>query len=297
MNARPQPVALADAPAEPAFDIVLPAEPQRPVVLASPHSGRLYPDDLMAASRLGHTAIRRSEDALVDRLAAGAPPLGMSLLLARYARAYVDVNREPYELDAGMYEDDLPAFARSRTARVAAGLGAIARVVGDGQEIYARKLNFAEAKARIEAVHRPYHRALSDLVGSVRARFGLCVLIDWHSMPSAAGVAAAKGGRVADFVLGDRFSTACAPGVTRLVEQALAGMGYAVARNAPYAGGYTTEFYGRPGRGVHALQVEINRALYLDEATLEPSAGCAQLTADLQHLFRALSEADWRGLL
>lgn len=288
---------MADASPEPACSIVHAAEPQRPVLLASPHSGRLYPRDLMTASRLDGASIRRSEDALVDRLAAGAPPLGIALLLARYARAYVDVNREPYELDASMYQEEIPAFARSRSARVAAGLGAIARVVGDGQEIYARKLTFAEARARIETVHRPYHRALAELVAGVQARFGLCVLIDWHSMPSAAGIAAAKGGRPADFVLGDRFSTACAPGVTHLVERTLEGMGYAVARNAPYAGGYTTEFYGRPGRGVHALQVEINRALYLDETTLEPNAGCARLTADLEQLFQRLSETDWRGMI
>lgn len=297
MNAAPEAFDLVAPPVEPAYDIVEGAEPRTPVVLASPHSGRFYPPDMMAASSLDAAAIRRSEDAFVDRLAQGAPRLGMTLIRARYARAYVDVNREPYELDAAMFEDEIPAFARSRTARVAAGLGAIARVVGEGQEIYARKLTFAEAKRRIEAVHRPYHRALSDLVAQARARFGVCVLMDWHSMPSAAGVAAGKGGRSADFVLGDRFGAACAPALSRALEQGLEQMGYAVIRNFPYAGGYTTEFYGRPGRGVHAVQIEINRALYLDEATLEPGPGYGALASDLRTLFRSLSEVDWKRLI
>jgi N-formylglutamate amidohydrolase len=265
-----------------------------PLIFASPHSGRLYPVDMMDASVLDADAIRSSEDALVDQLVAGAPDQGAALLTATYARAYMDVNREPYELDPAMFEDELPAFARGRSARVAAGLGSIARIVAEGQEIYGRKLTFAEAKRRIERVHRPYHAALDKLLREAKAKFGLAVLVDWHSMPSAAARTltqsgdSASGG-ICDLVLGDRFGASCSPAMTGVVEGELEAMGYRVTRNAPYAGGYTTEFYGRPGAGVHALQIEINRALYLDEATLEPLEGFARLKTDLEQVIGALA--------
>ncbi len=272
-----------------------PGVPRQPLVFASPHSGRIYPAGMMAASRLDARAIRRSEDAYVDRLIEAAPAHGASMIAARFARAYVDLNREAWELDPGMFEDELPAYARGRSARVAAGLGAIARVVRQGEEIYARKLTFAEARGRVEAVHRPYHEALRALVEEVKDAHGVCLLIDWHSMPAAAalGAAAANG---CDVVLGDRFGGACSPAVSRLVDAELRAMGYAVARNAPYAGGYTTEHYGRPGRKVHALQIEVSRALYLDEATLVPTPRYASLKADLERLFAALGAMDWARL-
>jgi N-formylglutamate amidohydrolase len=258
----------------------------------------------MAASRLDADAIRRSEDAHVDDLIAGAPAHGAAVIAVRLARAWLDVNREPWELDPGMFEDELPAYARVHSARVAAGLGSIARIVGEGQEIYARKLMFAEATARVDAVHRPYHLALADLVAHARRDSGAAVLIDWHSMPSAAarqglggggpGGSGAQGG--CDMVLGDRFGAACSPAVSRHVEQALRARGYRVFRNAPYAGGYTTQHYGRPDRKVHALQIEINRALYMDERTLRPTAGYGALKADLETVFQALATADWTSV-
>ena len=283
---------------EAAFDIFRPegcaAEaPPSPLVFASPHSGRHYPDALMAQSALDGAAIRRSEDAFVDRLIAGGPGFGAVNIAARYARAFIDVNREAYELDPAMFEDELPAFARARSARVAAGLGSIARVVAEGQEIYRGKLTFAEARGRIEGVHHPYHKALGQLLAQAHARHGTGILIDWHSMPSSAAGDGAHGRKGCDVVLGDRFGSACASGLTRLVEDALEGMGFRVARNAPYAGGYTTEFYGRPEHGVHALQIELNRALYLDEATLRPHAGFDRLRRDLDRLFKVLAR-DWR---
>ena len=285
------------APAAPPFEIRRPERLTTPLVVASPHSGRLYPEDMMAASSLSPSAIRRSEDAFVDALAAGAPRHGAPLIAATFARAYLDVNREPYELDQAMFEDELPAFARARTARVAAGLGSIARVVGEGQEIYARKLTFGEAKARIEAVHAPYHRALAGLLAEAKAAFGLAILVDFHSMPSAAAlVDGPRGRRTCDFVLGDRFGAACAPKVSVTVERELEAMGYAVNRNAPYAGGYTTEFYGRPDAGVHALQIEINRGLYLDERTLKRHGGFERLSRDLDRLFATLTAEDWSKL-
>jgi N-formylglutamate amidohydrolase len=266
-----------------------------PLVFASPHSGRVYPDDMMAATALDELAIRRSEDALVDELIAAGPDLGAALLTARYARAYIDLNREAFELDAGMYSDELPEFARARTARVAAGLGAIARVVSEGQEIYARKLTFAEARGRIEDAHRPYHGALERLIGEAHRAHGFAILIDWHSMPSAAARAGGRD-RSCDMVLGDRFGAACSGLLTGRVERELEALGYRVARNTPYAGGYTTEHYGRPARRTHALQIEINRALYLDEATLIPNNGFGRLKRDLEQLTGALAGADWSAL-
>ncbi len=281
-----------------AFDLRRPASGDlaaSPLVFASPHSGRHYPDDMMAASTLDAQAIRRSEDAFVDNLIAAAPDLGAALITARCARAYIDLNREPFELDPGMFADELPDFARARTARVAAGLGAIARVVSEGQEIYARKLTFAEARARIEWAHRPYHAALEALIAEAHAAHGFAILIDWHSMPAAAARAGGRDGSC-DFVLGDRFGAACTGAVTARVEGELEALGYRVARNSPYAGGYTTEHYGRPARRVHALQIEINRALYLDEATLAPTAGFETLKGKIEALTRVLAGADWSGL-
>ena len=272
-----------------------------PLVFASPHSGRFYPREMMAASVLDAAAIRRSEDALVDRLIAAATDLGAVVITAAYARAYVDVNREPYDLDPSMFEDDLPEFARGRSARVAAGLGSIARIVAEGQEIYGRKLTFADARARIEGVHQPYHQALEGLIAAAKAQFGIAILIDWHSMPAAAARTLGQSGDLGgsglcDMVLGDRFGAACAPRITACVEQALEQKGYRVARNAPYAGGYTTEFYGRPREGVHALQVEINRAIYMDETSLEPHEGFDRLKADLGAVFEALAGLDRASL-
>ena len=262
-----------------------------PVICASPHSGRIYPLAMMAASQLDRRAIRRSEDAHVDELIAAAPSFGHALIAAQFARAFIDVNREPWELDPAMFEDELPAFAKARTARVAAGLGAIARIVCEGQEIYARKLTFAEAEARVRQVHQPYHAALTALIAETKATRGLAILIDWHSMPAAA--ASGRNGEPCDFVLGDRFGAACASAVPALVDRELSAMGYRVARNTPYAGGYTTEHYGRPARGVHALQIEVNRALYVDEVSLAPTPGFDRLKSDLEHLFKTLADTDW----
>lgn len=269
--------------------------PPTPLVFASPHSGRLYPDDMMSAAALDAVSIRRSEDAFVDDLIAGAPGHGVATITAGFARAYIDLNREPFELDPSMFADELPEFARARTARVAAGLGAIARVVSEGQEIYRRKLTFAEAQARIEAAHKPYHEALAALIAEAQAAHGFAILVDWHSMPAAAARAGTRD-RPSDIVLGDRFGAACAGVLPTRVERELEALGYRVARNTPYAGGYTTEHYGQPGRRVHALQVEMNRALYLDEATLTPTSGFERLRSHLDQLTRTLAAADWSAL-
>ncbi|KAA0675751.1 N-formylglutamate amidohydrolase [Roseomonas genomospecies 6] len=254
------------APPEPAFELLAPDEQTKPLVLASPHSGNRYPDEFLAAARLDPRALRKSEDCFVDEIFAGAPSLGMPLIRALFPRAFLDVNREAYELDPEMFADSLPPYVNTRSPRVAAGLGTIARVVANGEDIYRGKLRFAEAVRRVERYYTPYHDALRRLVEDTRDRFGHAVLIDCHSMPSTG--LGDRDHRRSDIVLGDCFGNSCAPSVIDTAERFLRGLGYTVGRNAPYAGGYTTRHYGRPRQGIHALQIEISRDLYMDEATL-----------------------------
>ena len=212
--------------------------------------------------------MRRSEDAFVDRLFAGAVPLGAPLMTARFPRAFLDVNREPYELDPRMFEGRLPSFVNTRSMRVAGGLGTIPRIVADGQEIYRGRLLVDEALGRVERLYKPYHRMLRHLVHRTAHAFGQAVLIDCHSMPATS--LNREDVVKADIVLGDRYGTSCATLLTDLVETMLRGRGYTVGRNKPYAGGFITEHYGEPALGRHALQIEINRSLYMDERTLAP---------------------------
>jgi N-formylglutamate amidohydrolase len=273
----------------PPFTLHEPAELAVPMVFSSPHSGRHYPQGFIESSRLAPERLRRSEDAYVEELFSGVTRHGAPLLAARFPRAFLDLNREPFELDPDLFDDALPAFANTRSLRVQGGLGTIARVVGDAEEIYRRRLTVAEGLARIERLYWPYHAQLSALIERTRRRFGLVVLIDCHSMPSgeAAGVNA---GQRAHFVLGDRFGSACAPELTRYVEAALKAQGYEISLNRPYAGGYITEHYGAPAQGVHALQVEINRSLFTDEARLSLTEGFAPLQAQLMTLVAGMAD-------
>lgn len=239
------------------FRLDRPARQTVPFVFASPHSGRHYPPSLLARTRLDTTMLRRSEDAFVDELFAGALGLGAPLLAAEFPRAFLDVNRGSTELDAAMFDAPLDVPVDAPTPRVTAGLGVIPRIVRDGAEIYRGKLNSGEADQRLAALYRPYHAALAALLAETRTRFGVAALIDCHSMPSALSVP--------DIVLGDRYGASAAAALTARAEAALVREGFSVARNTPYAGGYTTMQYGRVAEGCHALQIEINRALYLDE--------------------------------
>jgi N-formylglutamate amidohydrolase len=268
-----------------------PAVQSMPVVFASPHSGVDYPAEFLAAARLDPQSLRRSEDSFVDELFEAAPAAGAPLLSALFPRAFVDPNREAFELDPQMFEDELPPEANTESPRVAAGLGMIARVVASGEEIYGRKLRLAEATHRIERYWRPYHAILAQLIAETKRRFATCVLVDCHSMPSVGGPLERDAGRErVDIVLGDCRGTSCAAMVTDRVETALRHMGYAVARNNPYSGGYVTQHYGRPGEEVHAIQIEINRALYMDEAALSRGPGFARLAADMGRLVRAIGD-------
>ena len=280
----------ADRPAEDGVVVVArPARQTLPVVFASPHSGADYPAAFVAASRLDRATLRKSEDSFVDELFAAAPAHGAPLIKALFPRAYVDPNREPFELDPQMFVEALPAYVNAHSPRVAAGLGTIARVVATGAEIYRDKLSFAEAAGRIDALYRPYHRALRALVEATRQAFGRCLLIDCHSMPSVGGPMDLDSGKSrVDFVLGDCFGVSCDPAITAHVEAALAAGGRTVTRNTPYSGGYTTVHYGRPADGVHALQIEINRALYMDEDRYERLARMGALTGCLEALIASL---------
>ena len=283
---------------EQSWEVMAPAEQTVPVVVASPHSGKAYPADFVANSPLDLLALRRSEDSFVDELIAAAPEFGIPLLRALFPRAYIDPNREPFELDPDMFEDALPDYANTQSSRVAAGLGTIARVVSSGQEIYSKKLKFSEAAARINENYRPYHRTLRDLLDTTRRRFGHYVLIDCHSMPSVGGPHDPDAGRRrADMVLGDCFASTCSEKIVSLVETTLAGRGYQVVRNKPFAGGFTTRHYGRPAQGLHTLQIEINRGLYMDEAAIKPNGGMAKLTRDMTALLNRLSQIDSTDLL
>ncbi len=277
----------------PPYEVLAPHPQSCPLVLASPHSGKSYPQPFVEASRLDPTLLRRSEDAFVDELFAAAPTMGAPLLRARFPRAYLDANREPFELDPAMFEDTLPDYVNTASPRVAGGLGTIARVVTNGTDIYKGKLRFPEALRRIDTLYRPYHRALERLVEGTRERFGLCVLIDCHSMPSIGGpMDRDAGSQRVDFVLGDRHGRTCAPYLIGLVEEALRGRGYRIARNAPYAGGFTTGHYGQPEAGVQALQIEVNRALYMDEQSVERNAGLSDLANEMRGLIKTLAKAD-----
>jgi N-formylglutamate amidohydrolase len=247
------------------FRLDRPARQTVPFLFASPHSGRLYPASFLERTRLDATTLRRSEDAFVDELFAGVVDLGAPLLAAHFPRAFLDVNRSMAELDAGMFDGALGVPVDAPSPRVTAGLGVIPRIVRDGAEIYRGKLESAEADARLSQLYKPYHHTLATLLEETRARFGVAVLIDCHSMPSALSVP--------DIVLGDRYGASAAPQLTSRAEAALTREGFSVARNTPYAGGHTTALYGRVASGCHALQIEINRALYLDEdkITKKPS--------------------------
>jgi N-formylglutamate amidohydrolase len=269
-----------------AFDIFRPMRQTAPVVFASPHSGRAYPADFVAASGLAETVLRSSEDAYVDRLFAPAPAFGAPLLAARAPRAWIDLNRAPDELDPALIE----GVARGPlNPRVVSGLGVIPRVVANGRAIYRARIDRAEAEARIAAVWRPYHAALRALMDETLLTFGEAVLIDCHSMPHEAIAAQARPGRaLPEVVLGDRFGAAAAPAVVDAVEAAFRAEGFTVARNAPFAGAYVTQAYGRPARRQHVVQVEIDRALYLDEARVEPGPGFAETAARLQGVIARL---------
>ena len=267
---------------QPPHLITHPETQSAPLVLCSPHSGRVYPEAFVALSRLNSLSLRKSEDCFVDELFMPIAANGAPMIAARFPRAYLDVNREPYELDPELFSGPLPDFANTQSVRVVGGLGTIARIVADGEEIYRQKLPLEAGLARVAQLYIPFHAALAELIETTRRRFGYAILIDCHSMPSAA--MAPAGGPRPDIVLGDRFGASADCKITRFLKDQLTALGYEVQMNRPYAGGYITEHYGRPARDVHAVQVEINRGLYLNELTLRQTSAFGKLQQDLASL-------------
>ncbi len=276
--------------AEP-IEILAPEEQRIPYVFSSPHSGRDYPKSFVAQSRLDALTLRRSEDSFVDELFSAAPHFGAPLLKANFPRAYVDPNREAFELDPEMFDDELPDYVNTSSVRVSAGLGTVARVVSNGEEIYDGKLLFDEAKRRVEGTYVPYHNALKQLITNTKVKFGACILVDCHSMPSIGGPMDDDHGKGRmDIVLGNNHGNACAPELMSFVDDCLTVEGLAVRRNNPYSGGFTTRHYGQPRTGVHTLQIEINRALYMKEDRMEKSAGFSELQDKLRTLISKLAD-------
>src|SRR6476646_7640195 len=271
----------------PPFEVLRPKELKLPFVFNSPHSGRVYPQAFLAASKLDALTLRRSEDSYVEELFGFVAELGAPLLYVHFPRAYLDVNREPYELDPVLFREGLPHYANTQSVRVVGGLGTIARSVSEADEIYREPLTIDAALARINRLYAPYHATLKELIAEAQRQFGVAVLIDCHSMPSSP--MADQGVGRPDFVLGDRFGTSCSPDLIRLASGQLRSLGHVVVLNKPYAGGYITENYGRPHEGIHALQVEVNRALYMDEVNFEKTSAFYRLQGDLERMVKAMA--------
>ncbi len=284
----------------PVYDIERPAALTAPVIFSSPHSGAFYPADFLEASRLSPLELRRSEDCYVDALFAAASKSGATLIKANYPRAFLDLNREAYELDLSMFKGHLPDFVNCSSSRVLAGLGTIPKLVSEATPIYKTTLSAEEGMQRIKDFYFPYHLALKELIHDVRSRFGFCVLVDCHSMPplfSKGGflpdrLIRKKGKRI-DFVLGDNFGKSCDHSFMTTIHQFLNDKGYSVARNQPYAGGHITQHYGRPRQAVHAIQLEIGRDLYMDCRSLEPHQGFATLKTDLSELITLITSQEF----
>jgi N-formylglutamate amidohydrolase len=270
----------------PPIEVLHPDAGALPLVISSPHSGQIYPPSLLSELRVPVDRLRCLEDGEVDRLFGAAPDIGAPLLRARFARAYVDPNREAFELDAALF-DGLPKHVNAGSIRARAGLGTIPSRIG-GEGIYRWRLSFEEAERRVHVAYWPYHRALQGLLARAHAAFGTVLLLDCHSMPSLAPDGGAALEEAIDFALGDRFGRSCSPLVMDRTEAALRRHGFRVARNRPYAGGHITACYGRPEADVHALQIEVRRGLFMEEETRRPHLAMARLQEVIRELLLEL---------
>jgi N-formylglutamate amidohydrolase len=270
------------------IEVLQPDAGALPLVISSPHSGQIYPPSMLQELRLPLEQLRCLEDGQVDRLFGAAPELGAPLLSARFARAYVDPNREVFELDAGLFHG-LPDHVNATSVRARAGLGTIPSRIA-GEDIYRWRLPFDEAEERVRLAYWPYHQALQSLIGQARAAFGTVLLLDCHSMPSLTPNGAAATDGAIDFALGDRFGRTCSPLVVERIEATLCRHGFRVARNRPYAGGHITARYGRPDADVHALQIEVRRGLFMEEKTRRPHRAMARLQEVIREL---LDDVGW----
>ena len=277
----------------PAFRVELPDVLTTSVVVASPHSGRHYSWDFMQSTVLDERAVRSSEDAYVDMLVAEAPAMGAPLLVAEFPRAYVDLNRAVDELDPAVVE----GVARSNNnPRVSSGLGVIPRVVANGRNIYRGKLDRAEADHRLDHVWRPYHNSLEALLTQAQAQFGEAILLDMHSMPhEALDTVTRPGAPRPEVVLGDRFGASAKSEIIDLLEAAFQDAGLVVSRNSPFAGAFVTQYYGRPSRNRHAVQIEMDRSLYMNESLIRPNSNFqAMKTLVTEVLSKAIAASSGR---
>jgi N-formylglutamate amidohydrolase len=274
------------------FEILAPVQWTAPLVCNSPHSGSAFPKHFLQLTKLTPDTLHTSEDSHIDKLFSGCVDLGAPLLLAHVSRSYIDLNREPYEFDARMFAERLPAHMNTTSPRVASGLGTIPKIVGDNQNIYAGPLPLSDALQRIETIYRPYHRTLAALLDEAHSATGQVLLIDGHSMPSSAARSnsGSWSSRTIDIALGDRHGCACDPSIVEIAEQSLKSVGLNVQRNKPYSGGYITEIHGKPRQGRHALQIEINRALYMDEAQRTPHPGFQKIKQAIDLMMKKICE-------
>ncbi|WP_090207944.1 N-formylglutamate amidohydrolase [Yoonia litorea] len=271
-----------------AFNLTMPERRMTSVVFASPHSGRVYPPAFLRKAVLDAHQIRSSEDAFVDQLLASVPHHGAPLLTALVPRAYLDLNRGPDELDSALIEG---VRRNPHNPRITSGLGVIPRVVANGRQIYRGKISLQDAHDRIARYWRPYHDQLQTLLDESRNHFGEAILIDCHSMPNeAVENIGPPGSARPDIVLGDRFGATVSGEIVERVEAAFAAAGLRVARNMPFAGAFITQHYGRPSRRQHALQIEMNRALYMDETTLEKRADFDAFKSLLEGVIAEIAE-------
>jgi N-formylglutamate amidohydrolase len=283
---------MVDAQTNPYFEILAPPAWTAPAVFNSPHSGRKYPFDLLRMTRLSAESLRKSEDCYIDELFEACTDYGAPMLRAHVPRAYIDLNREAYEFDPRMFACELPGFMNTTSPRVAGGLGTIPRLVAEGEEIYRERLNLGDALKRVETIYRPYHRTLKALLDEVMLNAGNVLLMDCHSMPSnAASFVSTPHQTSLDVVIGDRHGASCPEEITCFVEDLLRAQGLRVVRNKPYAGGFITQNYGSPLLGRNALQIEINRALYMNEKRFEKNRDFTTLKDTLRDTIKSLTEA------
>ncbi|MEM7243094.1 MAG: N-formylglutamate amidohydrolase [Pseudomonadota bacterium] len=274
------------------FHLWQPSQQTCNLVFSSPHSGAEYPDAFVSSSQLDPLTLRSSEDAYIQDLYRSVPNHGAPLIAARVPRAFVDLNRSEAEIDPALVQD---SAVRKQSARVVSGLGVIPRVVAEGKVIRRGKMTRQEAQDRIDQFYRPYHNRLRLLLNETRAKFGTAILIDCHSMPhSATESMVVKGGRRPDIVLGDRYGAAAPQSFVDQVEDLFIDQGFSVARNVPFAGAYISQTYGRPSIGQFALQIEIDRAIYLDEAKVQKNAGYWDVKARIDRVIAGLCDANWQ---
>ncbi len=264
-------------------EIDYPEEWSIPIVFSSPHSGSYYSDSFLQQTCLDILSLRQSEDFLVDELFAAAPLCGAPLLKSNYPRAFCDPNRQAYELDPKMFKDPLPQRVITQSTRISAGIGTIPKVVSAGKNIYSSLLTFEEAVTRLNLCYFPYHAALKNLLNDGIKRFGKILLIDCHSMPASNAEKRTEPG-LADFILGDRFGSACPSKYSTHIASKLSSFGYSVAYNSPYAGGFITQHYSKMNKNVHALQIEINRNLYMQQCSLTATDNMPKLKKQLSEI-------------